>query len=121
MIDNLNELIKTGEALGKVERERARIGSSEDADAITKSDLLNARRRWIRIVQAMVQLLDIAPDITEEARSRILQPLLKEEARITKKRTPSPAAADTEESAVEEMIEETTDDTDTDVSTGTEA
>ena len=99
-----------------MERERARRGSTEDADAVTKSDLLNARRRWIRIVQAMVQLLDIVQDITEEARNRILQPLLKEEARTTKKRTPSPAA-------VEEMIEETTDDTgaEAELPTGTEA
>ena len=33
LLDNLNELIRTGEALGKVERERARLGSVESRGA----------------------------------------------------------------------------------------
>ena len=120
LMDTIERLIEIGKELGAVERERARLGSAEDTNAITKADLLAARRRWIRIMQAMIQLLDIAPDVSEDIRDRILQPLLKEEERMAKKRASDTPLNNAVDAAIADMSASATS-TDAEEPTGTES
>ncbi len=76
----VDKLVATGVSLGQAERQKAQLSSAKDS-AVRKSDILKARYRWITIVQTLIQLLDIAPEVTEETKNRILQPLLREEAK----------------------------------------
>ena len=83
--EKVDQLIATGDELGRTERRKAQLDGNKDDTATTKTDILNARRRWIKVVQTLIDLLDLAPNITDDIRNRILQPLLREEEKLSRK------------------------------------
>jgi len=96
----MDKLVETGRALGASERRRAQLAATTDDETVKKSDVLRARYRWINIVQVMLQLIDIAPNVSEETRTRILQPLLREEAKRSKRR----ASGESDESEIDDLL-----------------
>jgi hypothetical protein len=102
----IDKLVETGAALGKAERRKARTSDTANNGIVRKSDVLKARYRWINIVQTMIQLLDIAPEVTEETKNLILQPLLREEAKRAGKRAADDVSDETEtdEPTEEEVV-----------------
>ena len=76
LLDAVNSWIAAGEALGTVERKRARITEDENAaEIVSRSDVVAARNRWIRVVRAILAGLELTEELDEESLRLILQPL----------------------------------------------
>ena len=106
-----NEWVAVGRKLGDVERERARLSETTETRTTAK-DVQQARYTWIRAVKALLVLLDLKSDITEETRIRILQPLRAAEAKFAKKRAAvdpteglDPTDSGTDEGALDEAAD----------------
>ncbi len=63
-----------GRELGDVERERVRIDETPEESVVSVKDILKARFKWIRAVNALIALLDLDEEIPEETRIRLLSP-----------------------------------------------
>ena len=86
LLVRFNEWAAVGRMLGDVERERARL-SEHSENRITAADVRTARFKWIRAVNALTALLELASDVPEEMRLRILQPLRAAESKFARKRS----------------------------------
>ena len=76
LLDAVNSWIAAGEALGTVERKRARIAEDDNtAEIVSRSDVVAARNRWIRVVRAILAGLELTEELDEESLRLILQPL----------------------------------------------
>lgn len=105
-----NEWVAVGRRLGDVERERVRLGETS-ADRITAKDVQQARYSWIRAVKALLALLELDSDISDETRIRILQPLRTAEAKFAKKRSAidptaglDPTASESEDESLDPAV-----------------
>ena len=96
---NLSDLfdawVAAGQKLGELERQRMLISDAEKADAVTRSDILKAKRKWVHAARTLISLLELDSDISDDVRTRLLQPLQEEEERYALKHA---AGADDEDS-----------------------
>ena len=57
-------------------RERTQLAeASQSKETVSKSDLLNARNQWIRVVRAILAGLELSEKTGENTMFKILQPL----------------------------------------------
>ncbi len=72
----VDKFIVAGNDLGNVESKRVRLAEQDgDKATVTRSDTLKARHKWIRVVSAFLNVLEIA-EIDEKTTTNILQPLM---------------------------------------------
>jgi hypothetical protein len=80
--DEVGAWVAAGEALATIEAERTRKERARDAAAVPSAgDALRARNAWIRAANALVSNLDLAGDVDDATRGRILDPFRQAEAR----------------------------------------
>ena len=71
-----NEWVDAGSKLGNVERQRTQLAEMKGGEGwLTGRDIQNGRYRWMRAVNALLALLELDSDISEQTKTRILQPL----------------------------------------------
>jgi hypothetical protein len=87
MFELFHEWVTVGRELGNVERERARLTEKDAGSGVTAKDILLARFKWIRAVNALCALLDLDSEIPEDTRIRLLQPLRTAEAKFARKKS----------------------------------
>jgi hypothetical protein len=82
----VDDWFATGVALGNLERERTQIAeAAQSAEGVTRSDVVDARNQWIRVVRAILAGLELAEGVDEQAMARILQPLKSAVEKISSK------------------------------------
>ncbi len=72
--DQVEAWFVAGQELGDVERKRVQLSNDSDEATISRGDVSNARYQWIRIVNTIVSVLDLIPDLEESTLIRIMQP-----------------------------------------------
>ncbi len=90
----VDKFIVAGNDLGNVESKRVRLAEQDsDKETVTRSDSLKARNKWIRVVSAFLNVLEIA-EIDEKTTTNILQPLMTavEKSKPADKTPDAPAA-----------------------------
>lgn len=111
LLDAHNARVAAGRELGKLERQRATL-EAKDPSVTTRADVVRARNKWIRTVNAFIALLNLEENLSDEDREKILGPLRREEQKVDRKRAAEIAAE-------EEADEEEPDTTGTAPATGT--
>ena len=79
-----NEWVDAGRKLGNVERQRTQLAELRGNKRVAGRDIQNSRYQWIRAVNALIALLDVDSDISEETKAQILQPLRSAEKEHTR-------------------------------------
>jgi hypothetical protein len=72
----VDDWFATGVALGNLERDRTQMAeAAQSAEGVTRSDVVDARNQWIRVVRAIIAGLELAEGVEETTMATILQPL----------------------------------------------
>ncbi len=75
LMAELEAWLDAGKALGDVEQKRRELGEGQPGAEISMKDVAAARSRWIRVVNTVLQVLELVPSLEASARSRLLAPL----------------------------------------------
>jgi hypothetical protein len=86
LMSEMDVWFKAGETLGDIEQKRVRLGQDKNEKSVSLSDVSKARSRWIRVVNTMLQILDLVPTLDDVSRNRLLQPLRTAEAKADRQR-----------------------------------
>lgn len=82
----VNEWIGAAGELGRLERRRAEIEAQRAAgQSVSAAKAHAAKLTWIRVVRAMLNLIEIDPAATPEIKDRILTPLYRAEAQADRR------------------------------------
>jgi hypothetical protein len=86
LADEMDAWLDAGKALGDVEEKRVRLSRDKEETSVSIEDLSKARGRWSRVVNTMLQILDLVPSLETASRSRLLDPLKAAEADADRER-----------------------------------
>jgi hypothetical protein len=86
LADEMDAWLNAGETLGDVEQKRVRLGQDKEGKNVSIEDVSKARSRWSRVVNTMLQILDLVPSLEDASRARLLKPLKTAEAEADRER-----------------------------------
>ena len=103
LLQDFEDWVSTGKALGEVEARRTRLKDGEDDTGTTAGDLRDARIAGIRLVDMISSIVQMPGTADEETRNILLQPLRKAEEKALQKARKKGQEAPVEEASQEQI------------------